>query len=516
MKGDFTRVTFKPEKNFSRVLSQQGRVSIDADSAEQTAILLHYLRTLAQDIIGPHGAPSGQQGGFELTLDNEGRPNIEAGRYYVDGIMVENAERCLYTAQADYPLPENDPLKLFLENPAQTEGVWLYLDVWERLITPIEDDSIREKALGGPDTCVRAKIVWQLKSISPEDIKLGMRTDMEEKISAAAKKKVVKATKSAIKKSTATVKQKASAAATQKASAAKLTSEKAPATEAAATEAEGNTELADYEQEGCLQLREFLNNQGRPLMAAQIDSREITRNPCTIAPEAKYRGAENQLYRIEIHRSGTADTATFSWSRENGSVATAWLASAGNSLTVANSRGFSAGNWVELSDDTLELQGESGVLVKLANVEGDTLVLDENSIASGQEEGVIWFQGMINPKIRRWDQTESGDIILSQGAVPVVAQESQQDGWINLEDGVQIRFAPDGYFHSADYWLIPARVATGNIEWPEDKALNQAAWLPPHGIEHHYAPLGFMAMVQGVLKLETNCRCEFNPIRACL
>ena len=57
MKGDFTRVTFDPIKHFSRVLMQQGRVTLDADSNEQSAILLHYLRNLAKDIIGPYGAP---------------------------------------------------------------------------------------------------------------------------------------------------------------------------------------------------------------------------------------------------------------------------------------------------------------------------------------------------------------------------------------------------------------------------------------------------------------------------
>ena len=51
MKGDFTRDTFTPGKHFSRVLAQQGRVTVDADSNEQAAILLHYLRTLTRDLI---------------------------------------------------------------------------------------------------------------------------------------------------------------------------------------------------------------------------------------------------------------------------------------------------------------------------------------------------------------------------------------------------------------------------------------------------------------------------------
>lgn len=81
---------------------------------------------------------------------------------------------------------------------------------------------------------------------------------------------------------------------------------------------------------------------------------------CITPPDAKYRGVENQLYRVEIHRGGKAGLATFKWSRDNGSVATRWLGTQGNDLLVANTRGFAAGNWVELSDDAGELQGTGG------------------------------------------------------------------------------------------------------------------------------------------------------------
>ena len=46
-------------------------------------------------------------------------------------------------------------------------------------------------------------------------------------------------------------------------------------------------------------------------------------NPCVVSPQSRYRGLENQLYRIEIHRGGVATDKlppTFVWSRENGSV----------------------------------------------------------------------------------------------------------------------------------------------------------------------------------------------------
>src|SRR5438445_8151946 len=156
MKGDFTRDTFNPAKHFSRVLMQQGRVTLDADPNEQTAILLHYVRTLASDLIGPYAAPLAAPG-FQIGYDSVAKElTIGAGRYYVDGILVENDGPASYLKQADFPVPSDD--ELAKELGLQTgHPFWIYLDVWERHITYVEDDDIRQKALNGPDTCTRAK-----------------------------------------------------------------------------------------------------------------------------------------------------------------------------------------------------------------------------------------------------------------------------------------------------------------------------------------------------------------------
>ena len=105
MKGDFSRDTFDSVKHFSRVLQQQGRVQLDADWNEQTAIVLHYLRTLAADLIGPFAGPQGSSG-FEITraAGVDGPKNdftIGAGRYYVDGILCENASKVLKSSLAN-------------------------------------------------------------------------------------------------------------------------------------------------------------------------------------------------------------------------------------------------------------------------------------------------------------------------------------------------------------------------------------------------------------------------------
>src|SRR3954464_5961270 len=107
MKGDFTRNTFDAKNFFNRVLMQQGRVTLDADFNEQVDILLHYMRTLARDLIGPYAAPS-EDPGFKISADKDGI-SISAGRYYVDGILVENKKLCQFTEQPHYRVPANDP-----------------------------------------------------------------------------------------------------------------------------------------------------------------------------------------------------------------------------------------------------------------------------------------------------------------------------------------------------------------------------------------------------------------------
>ena len=160
MKSDLTGDTFEPTKQLSRVIMQQGRVALDADHNEQVAIFWHYLRALAEDVIGPHAAPAAA-GGFELEVTDESQVTISAGRYYVDGILVENDTMRAYGEQPHYPVADGDPLLTLSGGEAAT--LFVYLDAWERHVTWIDDAGLREVALGGPDTCTRAQVVWQVR-----------------------------------------------------------------------------------------------------------------------------------------------------------------------------------------------------------------------------------------------------------------------------------------------------------------------------------------------------------------
>lgn len=156
MKGDFTRSTFKPEKHYSSVRMQQGRVQLDADWNEQMDINSYRIEKEASDIIGPCGVPWNKEGGGFQISANGNNLTISQGSIYVDGILCENPESINIIDQEDLPDFKNFN-KL-------GEGVYLaYLDVWQCHVTAIEDPQIREVALGGPDTATRTKTVWQVK-----------------------------------------------------------------------------------------------------------------------------------------------------------------------------------------------------------------------------------------------------------------------------------------------------------------------------------------------------------------
>lgn len=431
MKGDFSRISFDAAHHFSRVLSQQGRVTLDADFNEQADILLHLLRTLTRDLYGQHGGPA-DGSGFALSFGPAapGEPpptrnlrlQIGRGHYYVDGILCEAVD-CDYAGQPDYApsAPDRsgaggDALLAWLKSPQEGQAFFVYLDVWERHVTWIEQASIREVALGSsaPDTCTRSKVVWQVRTLPWN---------------------------------------------------------------------------ADWGAPDCKNVPQALLAPSSARLAAQLSPGPAITDPCSIAPDARYRGAGNQLYRVEIHHGGVmggADTPTFKWSRDNGSVATRWLGTEGKDLIVANIRGFSPGCWVELTDDRHDLDGEPGVLVKLVTVHGSRLTFDASVVDPSR---LAWSEAYRNAKVRRWDQSENDVTDLEDGAVPVVeSADPANPSWLSLEDGIEVYFAAGKTYRSGDYWLIPARVATGGIDWQADA---QGSLLkPPRGIAHHYAPLG--------------------------
>src|SRR6185503_2666352 len=126
-----------------------------------------------------------------------------------------------------------------------------------------------------------------------------------------------------------------------------------------------------------------------------------------------------------------------------------------------------------------------------------------------------------HPLIRRWDQREgdpaAGGLTLDKDgdhAALVPASATGQESWLELEDGVEIQFVDpqNSVYRTGDYWLIPARVATGDVEWPRDTVpgTNEKRALAklPDGVTHHYAPLGVVGWNGKTVSLSRECRLQ--------
>lgn len=465
-RGDFTRDSFDPMRHFSRILMQQGRVQLDADWNEQVSILLHYMRQLGRDLMGPHGAPypddtpTGDQHPANFKINpvekqSDGKPDfsIASGRYYVNGILCEigSEEKFSYRNQPNYSLTNQDEL-------ANRKTYLVYLDVWERHLTYVEDDYMREKALGGADTATRAQIVWQVKVISDQELKEGKNF-----------LKLTEITQSADLKYSLFIDALTAAQRTH------------PGT-------------------------------GRLKARAKKNAKEKS-GPCLTAPEARYRGVENQLYRVEIHKgSGDQGGPTFKWSRENGSVIFPVSDISGDIITLEHLGrddrfGLQPGDWVEVIDDDVTLRNEANPLLKVTAVDRENLQV---TLEDAPEFGV----GLGLSKhfyLRRWDQKNGGENGMSNGvSITWKSKKTPKTNWIALEDGVEVQFLKfdstgenktDFQYQSGEYWLIPARTATGDVEWPRGDS-DEPASLSPHGVEHHYAPLAIITVENGSVQPE--------------
>ena len=236
-------------------------------------------------------------------------------------------------------------------------------------------------------------------------------------------------------------------------------------------------------------------------LRARAKPEEASDQPCILPPGAGYRRLENQLYRVEIHDGGPPGTATFKWSRDNGSVASEWLDQNGIDLTVSSlgrdgALGFASGQWVELIDDTRELKGDAGTLVELAKVNGQILTINPTTAT----DTVHRADFANSPKVRRWD---------SPGHVGIRVSAREED-WIPIEDGVEVKFLGNS-FNTGDYWLISARTATGDVEWPRDIS-QQPLPRVPDGIAHHYCRLALLTFTEGNWKIAEDCRQLFPAL----
>jgi hypothetical protein len=442
MPGDYSRTTFKREKHYSGVLEQQGRVTLDADHNEQVEIQQYRDETEAIDVIGQSGVPK-KNDGFRIGIAAGGRDLIiSAGRYYVEGLLCELDQAATYSSQPYLPNPEftfntsppTSPPAGRVQLPGN--GTYLvYLDAWKREITALDDEGIREVALGGPDTATRLQNVWQVRFL-----RVGQTSP--------------------------------------------------PSSPPAPLNCK--SPLPEFEQH---------THASSGKLRARTQPPQPEASACLLPPETGYNRLENQLYRVEVHTGGQLNQTTFKWSRDNASVETNIISVNASVLTVADLGkdeilNFAPGQYVEIVDEESTLKATPHPLAQINSIGPGpnqiTLNTSADAFASGKKL-----------KLRRWDQT--GVTATANGVSAALAV------WIELEGGIQVSFGA-GDYHAGDYWLIPARTATGSIEWPTDPGSGAPTPQSPKGIKHHFCRLALVQSTAGTLSLIADCRKPFPSL----
>lgn len=260
--------------------------------------------------------------------------------------------------------------------------------------------------------------------------------------------------------------------------------------------------------------------------------------PCCLTTGSGYTGPENQFYRIEVHTPGGAGAAgaTFKWSRENASVQTAVtaIAAASNSMGAPSSSltvqslgrdqvlGFTAGDWIEITDETHDNSCLPGEIYKIDSVEVATSSIILTTPLSANFTTTT-LSANAYTRIIRWDQSGQVYKVVAGkqqpyynldaspspgappngcGGIPVPTDGSP----IVLESGIAISFGlkvPTGCLQAMDYWNFTARTADGSIE-----ALTNA---PPRGISHHYTKLSIVSFGASGAPSATDCRTAWPP-----
>jgi hypothetical protein len=500
--GDFTRFSDQPGRAYAGVLMQQGRVTLDADWNEQFDVQDRRWRLQTIDTIGRACAPA-DNAGFALTPTPDGSDLvIGPGRLYLDGILVENVEQ---TAVAAEPVDDATVSVADLAPDAEpfTPGGWVEVISRDRQTGQTEQTVARidrvdaetgrlrlDADLGGhaghEAMLVRRLITYLTQPFFPAaEPPFGDRFEPERwgGQTHIAYLDVWRRHVTAVEDPHLR----------EVALGGPDTATRVQTAWALRILRDPQGEPVDTGQIGCHDDHpawDALTAPSAGRMSARAEAAPDPEDPCAIAPEAGYRGLENRLYRVEVHDPGPLGTATFKWSRDNGSVLSAIVAFEAADELRLHSLGkdrvlrFGADDRVEVLSGQSELSGTPGTMASIVGAPDEA----ERTVTVDRDVSV--YDGHDLPRVRRWDHG---------GVEPATA-----DDWIELEDGVQVRFGA-GPFRPGDFWVVPARVATGDVEGFVDA--------PPRGVEHHHARLALItwptANTPGAV---LDCRSTFPPL----
>nr|WP_067293181.1 DUF6519 domain-containing protein [Marinobacterium profundum] len=164
MKTQLSRISFDATKRYNGVFQQMGRMLTDADWNELNLIdgervrqaLLHSVLT---------GTPKGS--GI-IRRDASDSIGLYYGEAVVEGISARLLPAVINDAPADGSIDDIQNQADFPACPLPPGDYRLYLDVWQRTVTALEDIGLIDPALNGADTCTRRQVMCQLKWCSTD------------------------------------------------------------------------------------------------------------------------------------------------------------------------------------------------------------------------------------------------------------------------------------------------------------------------------------------------------------
>ena len=463
MSFDNSRYTFDPSKNYSGVVMQQGRVQLDSDWNEWLAEQSRRMQAGTLDMLGQAVYPPTTPYAFQITAQNN-EIFIGPGRMYVDGLLAENHG----DVSADSTTAVWDPALAELSNAPQPPPAPPSSGPPTGSISYTNQPYLLNAAISGDPPFLAYLDVWTRPITYLEDSEL---IDPAVGIDTTGRLQTVWQVK--------------------------LMPSPGGSTSCPTSNAWWPAPSAGLLTTGTL-------GTSPP-------------GPCCLTSQTGFTGQENQFYRVEIHQPGPAGTATFKWSRDNGSVMTGITAitaasnSAGNpasKLTVLSlgrdqMLGFAPGNWVEIVDGFLQLNGLPGYLYQIDTVDLAAKTITLVSTVSSQ----FTFNPQFNPRLIRWD--ESGDVYQSDGKTVWINLNTSGDipvppsgTVLILENGITVAFdenVSNGNFVTGDFWTFAART---------DGSIDTLTKAPPRGIHHHYAALSVVSFNPNT---NTDCRTPWSP-----
>lgn len=464
MGADLSRLRMNPLLDYAGVELKQGGVLLDADANELATILDRRLRALASDTLGRATVSSTTPDGFKITVDPvTGELEIGKGRLYVDGLLAENhgagsldpakrvfddllaepqfADTIRYLAQPYLPAPP--------DLPAAGHHL-IYLDVWDREVTHLEQPDLVESAVG-VETSARTQTVWQVRALDG-DVGAGISCERPDS--------------------------------------------DLPGWEAIIASSTGVLTTGTFDAAPVTDPCELPPTGGYRGLENQLYRVEIQ------DPGQAGAGATFKWSRENASVGSTVASVVSNTELE--------LATLGRDDVLR----FNTGDWVEITDDPREFSQAAGEIRRITVNDATRRIQFTQPLPPGMlpvNFPNTVFPGARHLRVRRWDQKglvfrtdPSGtpvavqDLDVSLGVIAVPGPGTT----LLLEHGITVTFESMGApgFRAGDFWVFAARTSDASVE-----ILDRA---PPRGIHHHYARLGIWDVATGTV---TDCRNGWPP-----